>query len=307
MLRFQAHRLRVREVAFSPDGRLLLTRGATDPRPALWDACTGQLLRRVPPVYSSGREPTCLGFSPDGRLAACGLNGGAAVAVLDIATGDRRSRLRTNSSTIRSFAIDPIRGWVVTSNDYGRLDAWTEPHRQAGGERDLLPDKQLRMPSGEYGDLAFAPDGKYVAIVASKSIELWTVEPWGWYATIHRPESVDEKFIRYGRCGTRLVVGTTSKVEVWRVGDDPPDRLCQVHQRQHGYGVAIRAADLSADGRTLLTAGTDGHARLWDAGTGAAVAAFDWGVGKLFAAAASPDGTRWAVGGDAGTVVVWDA
>jgi WD40 repeat protein len=61
----------------------------------------------------------------------------------------------------------------------------------------------------------------------------------------------------------------------------------------------------TADGNSLLTAGNDGFVRLWDI-AGRELQAFDWGIGKLYCEAFSPDGLMCAACGEKGQVVVWD-
>jgi WD40 repeat protein/serine/threonine protein kinase len=66
LLRFEAHRGPVFDVAFSPDGRTIATAGA-DRSAKLWDAATGRLL------HTLGRHPfevNGVAFSPDGRWVA---------------------------------------------------------------------------------------------------------------------------------------------------------------------------------------------------------------------------------------------
>jgi hypothetical protein len=45
--------------------------------------------------------------------------------------------------------------------------------------------------------------------------------------------------------------------------------------------------------------------RLWDIDSGRQRAAFDWGIGKVYAVAFAPDGMRAAAGGQQ-NIVVWD-
>ena len=71
-----------------------------------------------------------------------------------------------------------------------------------------------------------------------------------------------------------------------------------------GHSGVVMALSTAPDG-TLLSAGWDGTARLWDVTTRRERACFDWKVGAIGAAAFSPDGTLAAVGGEDG-IVVWD-
>ena len=56
----------------------------------------------------------------------------------------------------------------------------------------------------------------------------------------------------------------------------------------------------------LLTVANDKLVQVWDAPALAPSRAIEWNVGKLYAVAVSPDGTRAAVGSHTGKVLVWD-
>ena len=73
-----------------------------------------------------------------------------------------------------------------------------------------------------------------------------------------------------------------------------------------GHKGIVSAVAFIHGGRTVATASWDGTVRFWDVTTRKETARFPVGVGKLTALAASPDGTRVAVGGTDGPIVVID-
>jgi WD40 repeat protein len=91
---------------------------------------------------------------------------------------------------------------------------------------------------------------------------------------------------------------------VWPVEGEPAPLL--KFPAGSGRAAPVWAVNWTADGNSLLTAGNDGCVRLWDAGTGAERKVYDWGIGKLYCAAFSPDGLTCAACSAKGQVVVWD-
>jgi WD40 repeat protein len=72
------------------------------------------------------------------------------------------------------------------------------------------------------------------------------------------------------------------------------------------HGSPVYGVRFLPDGQSLLTIGWDGTARMWEAHTGRERMAYDWGVGKMYCLAISPDGMTAAAGGENGTIVMWD-
>jgi WD40 repeat protein len=114
------------------------------------------------------------------------------------------------------------------------------------------------------------------------------------------PKSPNNGPIAFHPAGDRDALGHGTKVDPWRFADRKAEAI-----ELSGHKRPVWAAGFTPDGRTLLTAASDGTARLWDANTGASVGAFDFGIGKIYAAAFAPDGLT-AAGGDKGQVVIWD-
>jgi len=81
VLRLTGHADGVRSVAWSPDGRTLLT-GSRDRTAALWDAATGERIR-VLEGHDGG--VTSVAFSPDGKRVLSGSQD-KTVALWDAAT-----------------------------------------------------------------------------------------------------------------------------------------------------------------------------------------------------------------------------
>src|SRR4051794_1314009 len=68
----------------------------------------------------------------------------------------------------------------------------------------------------------------------------------------------------------------------------------------------VTALAFTPDGKTLLSAGTDGVIRWHDAETGKETRRVEPGMGVLYALAVAPDGKRFAVGGMSGPVRLYD-
>jgi WD40 repeat protein len=101
--------------------------------------------------------------------------------------------------------------------------------------------------------------------------------------------------------GTRIAIGIDCSIRLYRVGARHPD------QELIGHSGRASGAAFCADGKTLCTCSWDGTVRLWNLATGLETTRFPLSIGQLQSIAASPDGTRFAVGGTDGPIVLIDA
>ncbi|MBX9626280.1 MAG: hypothetical protein K2X82_20945 [Gemmataceae bacterium] len=181
----------------------------------------------------------------------------------------------------------------MAASDATQVSVWLAPDGPA--------DKPDRMfdPDRHVTALDFHPDGR-LGVNGLYHIGVWDPETRQPVMTWERPTSTTRGPIRFDPAGRRVAYGHGKHVTVRPL--DPAAGEPVVLAVRKG---AIWAA-WTADGETLLTAGDDGTARFWDPATGTELRGYDWGIGKLYAAALAPHGQTAAAGGSSGKVVVWD-
>ncbi len=103
-----------------------------------------------------------------------------------------------------------------------------------------------------------------------------------------------------GRCGRLLVV--LGLVGVALAEDLPLDLV-----KPKGHVGDIIAVAYTPDGKTLVTAGTDRLAKLWDVAAAGVRADLKGHEGAIRALAVSPDGKTIATGGDDRVIRLWSA
>ena len=294
------------DVAFGPDGRTVAA-VSFDGRVRVWDMATG----RTRSTHDSRAEGDAVVFSPDGRTYAAVRSDGS-VRLREVADGVVRRTIKDGPSRWdqpafspdgRTLAVpgpqDTVRLWdtvsgaaraTVTAGHRGRgamtvalgpdgrtlvtsgnLDPAVRVHRPTGDQ----PRTTLRGGAGSsVADIAFSPDGHTVATMghdpsARESVELWDAGTGGREAALAP--------------GTDL----TSRVEGMPIAVSRP--------RDVGFAPTGRA--LAA--RT----GRKGVIEVRDVATGRLRQSRAWG--GVEEVVLSPDGTRLALVGGAGSVRIW--
>jgi len=156
-------------IAFSPDGKTLVSGGGADDIVTIWDAATGRPLR-----FFEG-DSSCAGsavaFSPDGGVIASG--GYDTIKLWDAATGRPLRSLEGHAGpNVKSIAFSPD-GKIIAGGSYETLKLW-----------DAATGKQLRSLAGHtnwINSIAFSPDGKvFMSGSADATMKLWRIDA-------HRP------------------------------------------------------------------------------------------------------------------------
>ncbi len=235
----------VNSLAFSPDGTLLASGGATG-LINVWQMPDGALryaLRDTKhAVYS-------VSFSPDGALLAAGGTKGQ-VFFWNVATGSLVRALEGYVGDTYSLAFSPDASLLATGHEYGRLQIW----QVASGE--LL--RTLELDGADIGDVAFAPNGELLAVAAGSN------RAWLWQSSDWTPRRILTEHtgnvlrLAFSPDGALLATATDdNRLWLWRVADGALLNDCYAHTEEIADLVFAPGGDL------IISGSQDGSARFW--------------------------------------------
>ena len=233
------------EVAYSPDGRTILT-GCSDGTAQLWDASTfqptGRLLKHLGSVAA-------VAFSPDGLTL---LTGGedANARFWEAKTGRPVGDPLPQPTEVTALAFRPD-GKIVLVAAGTRARFWDVSTRVARGA--------VMSHHGKITSVTFRPDGRVVLTGGEdNTVRLWEVgtgRPLG--DPIDHPATV--RAVAFSPDGQTIVTGCNDrKVRLWNAATGEPIGPPLEHQGR------VSAVAISADGRTVLSGSFDQTVRLWD-------------------------------------------
>jgi WD40 repeat protein/tetratricopeptide (TPR) repeat protein len=195
----------VRGVAFSPDGRLLVTAGY-DGAAGVWDASAGHRLLNI-----VARPFTLLfgvAFSPDGCLVATACHDGTA-RVWDVSTGAQVLQV-THDKPVHGVAFSPTRRVFATASDDGSAGVW-----------DLSTGAQLlRMTHpAPVKAVAFSPDGRLLATAGVGGTVLWDADTGAELLQVSRDRH--QFGVAFSPDGRLLAVAGWSKaLQLWQLREE---------------------------------------------------------------------------------------
>ena len=202
-----------------------------------------------------------------------------------------------------SVAVSSDGTRLASASDDGTVKVW-----DAATGLELLSFATEHRGISIFG-LAFSPDGARIATASDdQTAKVWDAATGQQLLVIDHGAPLSG--LAFSPDGKRLATA----------GADPAARVWDSATGQQllvltGHADEIRAGSVhpggvigvlfTPDGERLVTAGTDGTARLWDAGTGELLRVISDHTGEIYIAL-SPDGQRLLTAGYDGWVKVWD-
>jgi WD40 repeat protein len=283
------HTDRLRSVAFSPDGRHIVTT-SYDKTARIWDVATG---RETLLLSGSAELVSFAAFSPDGRHVITASYDKTA-RIWDASTGRQILLLRGHTDRLNSasFSSDGLR--IVTASADKTARIWNASTGQ-----------QIAVLSGHTDRLtfaAFSPDGRCIVTTSyDKTARIWDAVT-GREITVLNGHTDFVEGAAFSPDGQR--VATAADDQTARVWDASPGREVTLLS---GHLETVASAAFSPDGQRVVTASTDRTARIWDAATGREIMMLAGHTGTVPSAAFSPDGQRVVTASFDKTARIWDA
>ena len=311
-------------IAFSPDGKRIVSANLNNTDIRIWDVQSGALLHTLESrgssrmfAYSTDRrllagslgsvwsadyasplQPfskdnsgSAVSFSPDGHNVAGDVGGGVRIVNIQI-----RSPVYTFGGHISGMfcfpAFSPDGKTIAARGGADSVNIWDY---EAGAHLKTLGKREYPKWA------AYTPDGKTIAYSNYEDIVIRNVETDALLLKL-KGHTASVLFGSYSSNGERLVSASRDKtVRVW---DAAAGALLITLA---GHTERVNCAAFSPDGKTIASASDDGTIRIWNAETGALFKTLEGHTEEVNSAAYSPDGKTIASASDDGTIRIWNA
>ncbi len=285
---FEGHLYGVSSVAFSPDGRYVVS-GNWDKTLKLWDVNTGHEVRTF--TGHSG-VVNSVAFSPDGRYVMSG-SMDKTLKLWNVKSGREVRTFQGHTGWVRSVAFSPDGRYVVSGSLDNTLKLW-----EVKSGREV---RTFKGHTGQVRSVAFSPDRRYVVSGShDETLKLWDVNSGREVRTFKDAGEVSS--VAISPDGRYVVSGSSDEaVKLWEVSTGHAVRAFK------GHTDWVDSVAISPDGRYVVSGYEEGGTfNLWELSTGREVRTFKGHTDSIESVAFSPDGHYLVSGSQDETLKLWD-
>ena len=292
----QGHSFFVRAVAFSPDGKYLVS-GEENRNLILWDVSSGKEIWR----FSTSKEGPAnqkgfsgVVFSPDGKRIAATLFDGTLLLIDAAAEAPKEENIERRTFQHQTWekswavAFSPTGEMVVSAGRAG-LQFWPV--------QPIQPSLSRIVP-GEFFSVAFSPDGKQLAAGTAGDIHL--LDASGQLVSVLEDKQMGEvNSVAFSPDGKTVASGDgRGSTMVWSIEAGSSKVLNRT-------GYPVRSVAFSPDGTHVASGDLTGAVRLLPFTPGLPAVEFKGHTGIVHSVAFSPDAKLLASGSADKTVRLW--
>jgi WD40 repeat protein len=283
------HALTVTSVAFSPDGRWIVS-GSWDHMLKIWDLSTN---REALTLKEHTGEVWSAAYSPDGRRIVSA-SWDRTLKIWDAATGREVSTLRGHTDGVLIAAFSPDGRRVVSGSADKTLKIW-----DAAAGREI---STLRGHTDGVMCAAFSPDGRRIVSAGyDRTLKIWDAAT-GWELLTLRGHTRTITCAAFSPDGRRIAsCGYDETLKIW---DAVTGREISTLR---GHIGEVWSVAFGPDGLRIVSGGIDKTLKLWDTMTGQEILTLRGHSDGVSCAVFSPDGRRIASGSWDRTLKVWNA
>jgi eukaryotic-like serine/threonine-protein kinase len=335
-----AHRDWVMYVAYSPDGKNIVSCGGWDPRIRIWDAATGE---ETMSMRTRSRWLNYVNYDRSGKYIVSGGTDNA-IDTWDAASGENLMTLRGHHRPIRSAVFSADGSRIISSGDDQTIKLWDissspeeffiqtpstivkDDSKDVGiaetiwfspdGRRfatagptwaaltlwDAMTGVELRRlgNTAVVHACAFSPDGKHIVLAEGNQIVRVWDAETGEQRTVFRGHDSEAHSVAYSPDGKRIASSSRKIIRIWDAATGA--ELTRLEDEK----ASISSLTYSPDGLRLISCGGDNIIRVWDVASGKRILAIEMEDGAKGRIAISHDGKLIASGG-IGEIRVWNA